>query len=103
MEKAKKFAKGKILFFQYGGELSISSDIANQLFFSFPDKVIVVAHVKGSKANISLRWKKDVRQITLKAIEGLEGATGGGHEHSTGARVAVEDLPKFKENLMKLV
>lgn len=103
VEKAKKFAKGKVLFFQYGGELSLSADIANELFFSFPEKLVVVAYIKGDKANISLRWKKDVREITLKAIEGLEGATGGGHEHATGAQVAVEDLPKFKENLIRLI
>jgi len=103
VEKAKKFSKGKILFFQYGGELSISADIANELIFLYPDKLIVVAYIKGSKANVSLRWEKDVRETTLKAIEGLEGATGGGHEHATGAQVQVEDLPKLKENLMKLV
>lgn len=103
IEKAKKFAKGKMLFFQYGGELSLSADVANELSFLFPEKLIVVAYIKGVKANISLRWKKDVREITLKAIEGLEGATGGGHEHATGAQVTVEDLPKFKENLMKLI
>ena len=103
VEKAKKFSKGKLLFFQYGGELSISADIANELIFLYPDKAIVVAYIKGAKANVSLRWKDNIREITLKAIEGLEGATGGGHEHATGAQVQVEDLPKFKENLMKLV
>jgi len=103
IEKAKKFAKGKILFFQYGGELSLSADISNELSFLYPDKLIVVAYIKGSRSNVSLRWKKDIRSITIKAIEGLEGATGGGHEHATGAQVAVEDLEKFKENLMKLI
>jgi len=103
VEKAKKFAKGKLLFFQYGGELSISADIANELIFLYPDKLIVVAFIKGSKANVSLRWEEDVREVTLKAIEGLEGATGGGHEHATGAQVSVEDIPRFKENLMKLM
>ncbi len=102
IEKAKKFAKNKVLFFQYGGELSLSADIANELFFLFPDKVIAVAYIKGSKSNVSLRWKKDIRKVTLEAIKGLEAATGGGHEHATGAQVSVEDLPKFKENLIKL-
>lgn len=103
VEKAKRFARGKLLFFQYGGELSLSADIANELSFLFSDKIIVVAYLKGSKANISLRWEKDVRKMTLEAIKGLEGATGGGHEHATGAQVGIEDLPKFKENLMKLI
>ena len=50
-----------------------------------------------------LNLKRDVREMTLKAIRGLEGATGGGHEHATGAQVSVDDLQKFKENLMKLI
>ena len=103
VEKAKKFAKGDLLFFQYGGELSLSADISNELSFLYPDKMIVVAYIKGDKANISLRWKKNVRELTLKAIEGIEGASGGGHEHATGAKVSAEDLPRFKENLMKLI
>ncbi len=103
IEKAKKFSKGDILFFQYGGELSLSADISNELSYLYPNKVIVVAYVKGTKANISLRWKKNVRELTLKAIEGIEGATGGGHEHATGAQVSIEDLPKFKEKIESLI
>ena len=103
VEKAKNFARGNVLFFQYGGDLSLSADIANELFFLYPDKVIVVAYLKGSRANVSLRWKNDVRKITLKAIEGLDGATGGGHEHATGAQVSIEDLPKFREKIKNLV
>ena len=103
LEKAKMFATGKLLFFQYGGDLSLSADISNELSFLYSDKVIVVAYMKGSKANISIRGKQDVREMTLKAIENLENATGGGHEHATGAQVNIEDIPKFKENFMKLV
>ena len=105
VEKARQFAKPnkKLLFFQYGGDFSLSADIANELFFLFPEKIIFVAYIKSSKANISLRWKKNIREITLKAIEGIEGATGGGHEHATGAQVNVEDLPKFKEKIEGMV
>ena len=46
---------------------------------------------------------KDKLQLTLKAIEGLEGATGGGHEDATGARINVDDLPLFKDRIEKLV
>ncbi len=102
VDKARSFVKGNLLYFQYGGDLSLSSDIANELFFLFPDKLIVVAYIKGAKANISLRWKKDVREVTLNSIKGLEGATGGGHEHATGAQVSVEDLPKFRDSLTRL-
>jgi|SRR3989344_6835174 len=102
IEKARKFVKSKIIYFQYGGELSLSSDIANELSYRFPGKIVVIVYIKGSKANISLRGR-NIREITKKAISGLEDATGGGHEDATGAKVNVEDLVKFKERIESLV
>ncbi len=98
VDKAKNFSEGKMIYFQYGGDLSLSADISNELYYRFPSKIIVVAYIKGNKANISLRGK-NVREMTAKAIEGLEGATGGGHENATGAKVELEDLPRFKNSI----
>ncbi len=93
---------GRLLFFKFGGDLSISADLANELSYLFPDKIIVVAYDAGIKANISMRGE-NVRDIVLKAIEGLENATGGGHENAVGAKVMIKDLEKFKEKLEKLI
>lgn len=101
LEKAKSFARRHVLFFQYGGSLSLSAELANELLYNFPDKVIVVAYLRGEKANISVRGKIDVRSVVLKAIEGLE-ATGGGHANACGATVDVEDLPIFKDRMIRL-
>ncbi len=84
-----------VLFFSYSGDMSISSDLANELSFRFPEKIIVVAYLSGTKINISARGK-DVRKIILKALEGLEGATGGGHEEAVGAMIHTEDLEVFR-------
>ena len=92
----------RVLFFQYGGDLSLSADLANELSFKFPTKLIVIAYLKDVKANISVRGER-AKELTLKAIQNLEDATGGGHENATGVRVLIEDLPKFKDNLMKLI
>jgi len=94
------FKSEKLLFFQYGGDLSISADLANELAYKFPNKTVVVAYIRGIKANISIRGKK-IRKPSINAIKGLEDATAGGHEDATGAKIQVEDLEKFKENLMK--
>jgi len=102
LEKAKAVAdSGRVLFFQYAGDLSISADLSNELSYSFPDKIVVVVYIQGVKGNVSARGKK-VREIILKAIKGLERATGGGHENAVGAQVRVEDLEKFRENIEKL-
>jgi len=102
MEKARKEVKENLIFFQYGGSLSLSANIANKLSFEFPNKTIVVVYLNAGIANISLRGE-NIRDLTLKAIEGIEDASGGGHEHATGAKMTVDQLPKFKENVEKLV
>lgn len=93
---------GKLLFFKYSGDLSISSDLSNELHYLFPKKIIVVLYLAASKINISVRGKNS-RKILLQSIENLEGATGGGHPDAAGATIATKDLEKFKENFEKLV
>jgi len=103
MEKAREEVKDNLIYFQYGGNLSLSANLANQLSYEFSDKVIVVVYINSDIANISLRGSNDIRSLTLKAIEGIEGATGGGHTNATGAKMTVDNLPKFKENVERLV
>ncbi|MBS3070869.1 DHH family phosphoesterase [Candidatus Pacearchaeota archaeon] len=100
LEKAEKFynLNKKILFFKYAGDLSISSDVANELCYMFPDKIVVVAYISGMKVNISARGKK-VRDAVSNAVEGLENSTSGGHEEAVGAKVMTEDLEKFREKI----
>jgi len=101
IEKAKASAdENKILFFQYGGDLSISADLSNELHYLFPKKIIVVIKITGMKANISMRGEK-IRKIFLDSIKDIEGAKGGGHENAIGGQMGVEDLEVFRDNLEK--
>ncbi len=103
VEKAKAGAEdGKILFFQYSGDLSISAEISNYLCYIFQEKIIIVMRVVGERTSISARGK-NIRGKILGAIENLEGASGGGHEDAVGARVMTRDLEKFKERLKHIV
>ena len=102
MQKARLLSSEKIIYFQYGGNLSLSANLANQLSYEFPNKISVVVYIKGDVANISLRGPGDIREMTLKAIEGMEGATGGGHSGATGAKMSISELPVFKERIEKL-
>ena len=103
-EKAKAFAKktGKLLFFQYGGDLGISSELSNELGYTFPKKVIIVMRITGSTASFSAR-AKGIREIVLKAIENIPESRGGGHNDAVGGKIKTEDIEKFRENLEKLI
>jgi single-stranded DNA-specific DHH superfamily exonuclease len=104
LEKGKSFAakSGKFLFFKYSGDLSVSGELANELMYNFPEKNICVAYVKGGKVNLSLRGK-NIKERFLKAIEGIESATGGGHDDAVGGQMHTDDLDKFKEKLERMV
>jgi len=103
IEKAERFVdkKNKLLFFTYGGDLSISQDVSNELIYRHPDLVVVVGYIKGNYANFSLRGNVEIKEITLNAIKNIEGATGGGHTYATGAKMTAEQVDKFKENILK--
>jgi single-stranded DNA-specific DHH superfamily exonuclease len=88
------------LFFSYGGQLSISSDLANELSYLYPKHVIAVAYTNGSYANLSLRGPK-VRDMLEKIIGEFEGGRGGGHMDAVGARIKTGDLERFKTTLQK--
>jgi len=104
MERARKQKGDKLLYFQYGGPLSLSANLSNQLIYESPKKIVVVAYLNGDIANISMRGNnKEVLGLTLEAIKGIENAAGGGHKFATGAKINVSDLPKFKERVEGLV
>lgn len=79
----------------------MSSEISNKLYHNHKDKLIVVAFKRPDKVNISIRGENAL-EITKKAIEDIEGATGGGHDVATGAMVPIDDFEKFKENIKQL-
>lgn len=99
IEKAKRGVDdSKFLFFEYSGDLSISADLAGELKYLYPDKIIIVAYNTGAKVNISGRGKK-IRDKVLKAIEGFENATGGGHEEAVGVKIKSGDLEEFRKRM----
>lgn len=102
IERAKEDVFGDLIFFDYAGDTSISSDLSNYLCYLYPEKYIAVAYMKGPISNISLRGK-GVKNILEKLIKGFESASGGGHEDAVGARIRTEDLAKFREALEKEV
>lgn len=102
LDKAKKEAnEDKLLYFQYSGSLSISGDLANELAYIYPDKIVVVVFIKDDKANMSLRGKnvKDLLRGSMKDIEG----SGGGHKDACGGTINTKHLEKFKSNIYDIL
>ncbi len=91
----------KVLFFCYSGDMSISSSIADEMGYLFPNKLVVIAYVKDSYANISIRGKNAL-EIFKEVIKDFENVIGGGHERSVGARMNASLLKDF-ETKMRIV
>jgi len=99
IERARESVGEKVLFFSYSGQFSLSANVSNELYYLFPDKLIVVAYVNEGKVNVSLRGGGvDLRLLEKDLMKGIEG-TYGGHEKACGASFSSEDFERFKENL----
>ena len=97
MEQA---AGSKIVVFTYSDDkTSFTGDLANELLFRFPDKIILVGRKKDDEVRMSIRSSKiHVRPILEKILVGLEGY-GGGHELACGANVKENDFKEFVKRL----
>ncbi|MBT4375882.1 hypothetical protein HOD29_00705 [archaeon] len=101
MSKAKsEVGVSNVLFFKYSGQTSMSADLANGLSHLYPNKIIVVVFVRGSRVNVSMRGKH-IRNKVLEILSEISMATGGGHEHAVGAQFYSEDLDRFEEMVRK--
>jgi len=101
LKKAEESVAGDVLFFNYTGDLSISQYVSNEIFYRYPDKLVIVVYTKGNISNVSLRWKNDIRTPLVKVLSEIEGASGGGHEHSCGARMPADKVNDFKKILLE--
>ena len=92
--------KEKLLVFTYADDkMSFTGDLANELLYKFPDKIILVGRKKDDDVRMSLRSKNTlIPPILEKSLAGLEGY-GGGHEYACGANIKERDFKDFVERL----
>jgi nanoRNase/pAp phosphatase (c-di-AMP/oligoRNAs hydrolase) len=88
---------------------SFTPELSNHFIYKYPDKVVIVGRVRKGEIKCSIRSAKyEVRDIVLKLVEEFKesGATGGGHEHTCGATIKVNDfdrfVQRFREEIKKL-
>ena len=88
--------KEKLLVFTYSDEkMSFTGDIANELLYRFPEKIVIVGRMKNEDVRMSIRSKNTlIPPILEKSLAGLEGY-GGGHELACGASIKQRDFKEF--------
>lgn len=98
----KDIKKEKYLVFNYTHEkISFSKDLANELLYNYPDRIIIIGRERSDEIKMSLRAQHiNILKPLEKALVGIDGY-GGGHEHACGACVKKQDYKRFIENLKK--
>ncbi len=100
LNKAKEnVTDSQLLFFTYGGDTSMSSEVSNHLKYLYPDKTIFVGYISQGNVNLSGRGE-NVLKILKQVLPEFENAKGGGHERAIGARIMKKDLERF-ENFLR--
>ncbi|MEM4268100.1 MAG: DHH family phosphoesterase [Candidatus Woesearchaeota archaeon] len=99
-QASKKSNDRSILLYIYPqNRMSFTGDLANELAYMFPDKVIIIGREKSGEVKLSLRSERyNLPDVIENALYGLQGY-GGGHEHAAGAVVKTEDFDSFVNRL----
>lgn len=102
LAKGKKAANGNgWLVFIYGGDMSFTKELSNELLILYPKHIIVVGRASEGEIKASLRSAgPEIDQALKVALEGIRGS-GGGHKHACGARIHEDDWEKFLEQFKK--
>lgn len=104
LSQVKPKGNEKLLVFTYPSiKTSFTGDLANELLYKYPKKVILIAREKSGEMRLSLRSKsRRIDKILEKALKDVDGY-GGGHEHACGGSIKIYDFGKFVRNLKKLL
>lgn len=85
-----------VLLFKYNdNKNSYTVDLSNELLYSFPDKLIIIARQSGESYKCSLRSSTLRVNKILEETLAITGGNGGGHEHACGAVIENERFEDF--------
>lgn len=95
----KEEPQGKFFIYKHKGKLSFISDLANELIYRFPDKIVIVAREYQGSIKASLRSRKYKIATPLKEVlRDIEGG-GGGHDLACGIKIKAKEWDKFVKKL----
>jgi single-stranded DNA-specific DHH superfamily exonuclease len=92
----------KLILYKYkDNKIAFSGDLANELIYKYPDKLIIIAREHGGEFKCSFRSKNiPIPPIIQKSLVDCEGY-GGGHEFAAGGAIKSRDFDRFIENFKK--
>ena len=101
--RKKHLVKGNIIFYEIPSKLQIKSSLSGYLVQFYRDKVLVLAQKRDGNFDVSFRRgdgvKTDLNKMAKKAVGGIPGSEGGGHEAASGARIPIKYLARFLKQL----
>lgn len=103
LKGAKKVrSEEKVLLFTYTEkEWSFTAELAGELLYLHPNKIVMVTRKKSGEMKGSVRSKTmPIDKVLEKALLGIKGY-GGGHEMACGINIKEEDWEKFLENFKR--
>ncbi|MBI4148552.1 DHH family phosphoesterase [Candidatus Woesearchaeota archaeon] len=90
-----------VIFTYQEDKLSLTKDLANEILYLNPKKVVILGRERMGEVRMSLRAAQyNIADALKNALIDVQGY-GGGHEHACGAAVKQEDFPCFLENLRR--
>ncbi len=96
-----KSEDGIFIFIYKHAQISFTKDLANELLFRNPNKLIVIGRERTDEIKLSLRSRKiKLPSLVKSSLKGLDGY-GGGHEHACGVTVKKNDFGKFLSRFRK--
>lgn len=93
-----KEQEGKLFIYSYPeSKTAFTSDLANEIMFHHPDKVLLITRENNDEMKCSLRSKniniKDILEEVLPKVDGY----GGGHPSACGCSVHKDNFKRFTE------
>ena len=86
----------------------IKSEVSNALSVMHPNMTIFVytkspkqdyVHISGRRQD----YQVNVAETIEMAIEGMTGASGGGHKPAAACTILKKDLPEFKRKVLEIL
>ena len=104
-KKAKTF--GELILYEIKSKYEVKSPVSNYISWNIcPDKTLLILHENKKMKKLYISARRQDRKISMnalmkKAIDGIDGAVGGGHIPAGGAVVPISQKEKFIEQVKK--